>query len=302
MKRILSSLILAVLALTWPNIAHADLNVVATVPTLAAIAKAIGGKHANVTSLALHTQDPHFVDAKPSLALKLNKADLLLVVGLQLEVGWLPPLQTGARNGKIQRGGQGYLNCSTFAKLMGIPQVVDRSRGDIHPGGNPHYLYDPRQIEQVAMGITARMSELDGENAKAYAKNLGTFLKKLHKLRQKLEKRMKPYEGSAVIGYHQSWIYLTDWLGLKQVAFLEPKPGIPPNPAHVAKVLVKARQTKAKLIIQESFYPESTSKLVAQKSGARLVVLPGGVDFAGGESLLDHLAEMATLVEEGLEK
>lgn len=300
MYRILLSSFIAIVALAWPLSARADLNVVATVPTLAAVAEAIGGKHADVTSLALHTQDPHFVDAKPSLALALSRADLLLVVGLQLEIGWLPPLQTGARNGKIQVGSNGYLDCSSFAKLMGVPQVVDRSQGDIHPGGNPHYLYDPRQIEQVAVGITARMSELDGDNAKTYAKNLGSFLKKLHKLRRSIEKRMKPLEGTAVVGYHQSWIYLTDWLGLEQVAFLEPKPGIPPNPAHVAKVLATARRKKAKCIIQESYYPDSTSKLVADKSGAKLVVVPGGVDFERGESFLEHLQEMAKLIEKGL--
>ena len=144
------------------------------------------------------------------------------------------------------------------------------------------------------------MSELDGDDAKAYAKNLGTFLKKLHALRRKIEKRMKRYRGTAVIGYHQSWIYLTDWLGLEQVAFLEPKPGIPPNPAHVAKVLTTARRKKAKAIIQESYYPDNTSKLVASKSGATLVVVPGGVDFAGGESFLEHLEEIAGLIEKGL--
>lgn len=302
MTRHLFTLFVAALLFTWPRAAHADLNVVATVPTLAAIAKTVGGDHADVKSLALHTQDPHFVDAKPSLALDLNQADLLLVVGLQLEIGWLPPLQTGARNGKIQVGSEGYLDCSTFAKLMGAQPVVDRSQGDIHPGGNPHYLYDPRQIEQVAIGVAARMSELDGDHAGDYAKNLGRFLKKLHELRRKIEKRMKPHAGTAVIGYHQSWIYLTDWLGLDQVAFLEPKPGIPPNPSHVAKVLVKARQKKAKILIQESYYPNNTSKLVADKSGAALVVLPGGVDFAGGETLLAHLTELAKLIEKGLDK
>ncbi len=300
MHRILLSTLVAFVALVWPASARADLKIVTTVPTLAAIAKAIGGAHADVTSLALHTQDPHFVDAKPSLALALNKADLLLVVGLQLEVGWLPPLQTGARNGKIQVGSNGYLDCSTFAKLMGAPAVVDRSQGDIHPGGNPHYLYDPRQIEQVAVGVTARMSELDGDNAKAYGDNLGTLLKKMHALRRKLEKRMKKHRGTAVIGYHQSWIYLTDWLGLEQVAFLEPKPGIPPNPAHVARVLATARRKKAKLIVQESFYPDNTSKLVAQKSGAALVVLPGGADFEGGESLLAHVESIVGRIEGAL--
>jgi zinc/manganese transport system substrate-binding protein len=298
-KRLLC-IVIATLSLAWSHEAKADLDVVATVPTLAAIASAVGGKHAHVTSLALSSQDPHFVDAKPSLALKLNKADLLLVVGLSLEVGWLPPLQTGARNGKIQVGGSGYLDCSTFAKLMGAQALVDRSQGDIHPGGNPHYLYDPRQVEQVAIGVAARMSELDGEHAGDYAKNLGAFLKRLHKVRRALKKRLKAHRGKKVVAYHRSWTYLTDWLGLKQVAFLEPKPGIPPNPAHIARVLGKARRLGVALLLQESYYPDGTAKLVAKKSGASLVVLPGGVDFAGGQSYMAHLLDVGARIEKGL--
>ena len=283
-----------------PRVARADLEVVATVPTLAALAKEIGRGHASVTALALPTQDPHFVDAKPSLALKLRDADLLLAVGLQLEVGWLPTLQTGARNGKILVGSRGYLECSAFAQLREVPQTVDRSQGDIHPGGNPHYLYDPRQLVHVAIGVAGRMAELDPDNAKAYQDNLKTFLKKLHALEKKLAKRMKAHGGTAVVTYHRSWTYLVDWLGLDQVAQLEPKPGIPPSPAHVAKVLALARKKGVKLIIQESYYPDETGKLLADKSGAKLVVLPGGVDFAGGESLFDHLEEMVKKIEKSL--
>ncbi|MCA9621895.1 MAG: zinc ABC transporter substrate-binding protein [Myxococcales bacterium] len=302
MQRIVIALCLALATLGFPRLARADLEVVATVPTLAAIAKSIGGEHVSVTSLALPTQDPHFVDAKPSLAIKLNKADLLLVVGLQLEMGWLPPLQTGARNSKIQVGAEGYLDCSLVAKLMGVPTNVDRSQGDIHPGGNPHYLYDPRQIEQVAVAIAGRMSELDGDQATSYKQNLKAFLKKLHSLRQKLEKKLAPHRGATVIGYHRSWIYVADWLGLEQVAFLEPKPGIPPNPGHVAKVLVKARQAKVKAILEETYYPDTTAKLVAEKSGAKLVTLAGGVDFAGGEDVFGYLTKLADALDRGLSR
>jgi len=293
-------LIIVAAGLLWPQSARAELDVVTSVPTLAAIAKAVGKEHVSVSSLSLHTQDPHFVDAKPSLALKLNRADLLLVVGLQLESGWLPSLQKGARNAAILTGADGYLDCSTFARLLDKPSNVDRSKGDVHAGGNPHYLFDPRQIAHVAIGVAGKMGDLDPSHAADYANNLRTLLKSLLKVRKKLEKRMKKHGGSRVIAYHKSWVYLVEWLGLKQVAYLEPKPGIPPNPGHVAKVLVKARKLDVRVIMQESFYPDTTARLIANKSSASLVVLPGGVDFNGGESLMDFVTTLVKRIEKGL--
>ena len=282
--------------------ARAHLKIVATVPTLAAVAKAIGGSKVSVQSLALHTQDPHFVDAKPSRVLKLNKADLLLVVGLQLEVGWLPTLQTGARNKAIQVGSAGYLDCSQFVKLKEIPKVVDRRKGDIHPGGNPHYLYDPRAVVAVAKAVTKRMGVLDTKNAAFYRAKLKRFVKRVKAVAQKQRKQLKKYRGLPIIGYHKSWAYLADWLGLKQIAFIEPKPGIPPNPAHVAKVLVLARKKKVRAILQESYYPNTTTKLIAKKSGARLVTVPGGVNFKGGEKYWDHLEKTIAKLKKGLKR
>lgn len=289
-------------ALLVPRLAAADLQVVATVPTLASVAKAIGGSKIEVRSLALHTQDPHFVDAKPSLALRLNKADLLLAVGLDLEIGWLPTLQLGARNGDIQVGSRGYLDCSQFIKKQEIPQVVDRSQGDIHPGGNPHYLYDPRAVKNVAKGIADRLGDLDPDHRRFYHAKLKRFLKKVRAKTKALKLRMAPYRGKPIIGYHKSWAYLADWLGLQQVEFVEPKPGIPPNPAHVARVLVTARKRNVPVIIQEGFYPNSTTKLVAKKSGANLVVVPGGVDFRGGQSYFEHLDDVVGRIQRGLSR
>jgi zinc/manganese transport system substrate-binding protein len=177
---------------------------------------------------------------------------------------------------------------------------VDRSKGDIHPGGNPHYLYDPRQLEHVAIAVSAALMRLDPDHAAAHKKRLGTFLAGLHKLRQKLENEMKPFKGQAVISYHRSWVYLTDWLGLKTVAHLEPKPGIPPNPSHVAKVLVAARRHHVKALIQESFYPSATAELVAEKSGAKVVSLPGGANFSAGQHVLAYLASLVEQLEKGL--
>jgi zinc/manganese transport system substrate-binding protein len=299
-RRLVSALFALLALLAVPLQARAELKVVATVPTLAAVAKEVGGSKVTVKSLALPTQDPHFVDAKPSLALELNKADMLVVVGLGLEVGWLPPLQLGARNADIQVGAKGYLDCSQFVALLEKPEVVDRSQGDIHPGGNPHYLYDPRSVVRVAKAIADRMGELDPANKAFYQAKLKRFVGSVEAEAATLKARLAPHAGVPVIGYHKSWAYLADWLGLKQIAFIEPKPGIPPNPAHVAKVLATARSQSVRIIIQESFYPDSTTRLIADKSGARLVVVPGGVDFSGGESYLDHLDEIVKLVERGL--
>lgn len=298
--RSLAALCAALLCLLAPR-ARADLNVVATVPDLAALAKAVGGEHVQVTSLALPTQDPHFVDAKPNLALALNRADLLLAVGLELEVGWLPTLQLGARNAKIQTGNPGYLDASQFVRLLELPSApVDRSQGDVHPGGNPHYLYDPRQALAVARGIAARMEQLDAKNAATYRANLEKFATEVEKARAGWEKRLAGLKGAPVIAYHKTTAYLADWLGFEPIAFLEPKPGIPPNPAHVARVLALGRQKKARLVLQEEYYPDTTSKLVASKVPAPLVILPAGTNFRGGQTYLQRMEEMVSRLEKAL--
>ena len=282
--------------------ARADLKVVATVPDLAALARAVGGDKVSVQSLAVSTQDPHFVDARPSLMLDLNKADLLLAVGLQLEVGWLPALQTGARNEKILGGGTGFLDCSQFVKLLEVPPVPqDRSHGDVHPGGNPHYLYDPRAAVPVARGIAARMGQLDPKNAQAYQANLARFTQELEAARKGWEQRLAPLKGAPIVAFHKSLPYLADWVGFDTVAFLEPKPGIPPNPSHVAEVLGLARSRKARMLVQEEYYPTNTSRLVATKIPAPLVVLPGGTDFRGGQSYVQRIEELVKRLEQGLQ-
>lgn len=282
-------LVLAVLV-GFAGTARAELSVVATTPSLAAVAHAIGGAHVRVTSLALPTQDPHFVDARPNLALELSKADLLLVVGLELEVGWLPTLQTASRNPAIQRGGSGYLDASSLVPLLDVATgKVDRSQGDVHPGGNPHYLIDPRRAAKVAVGIAARLGELDPSHRQAYSANAKSFVDKLTKWQRHWEGQLAPLKGRKVVAYHQSLTYLADWLGFQVVIHLEPKPGIPPNPGHVARVIDVAKKNQVTLMVQESYFPTKTSELVVQKLGARLAVLPGGANFHGGESYLGFM-------------
>ena len=292
----------AALCLLLSSSARADLKVVASLPDLAAIAQAVGGEHVRVTSLALSTQDPHFVDAKPNLALELSRADLLVAIGLELEVGWLPTLQNGARNPRILSNSPGFLDVSQFVHKLEVPATpMDRSNGDVHPGGNPHFLYDPRAGLAVAKGITERMVALDGKNAEAYRANLAKFTDALQKSMSTWQQRLAGLKGQPVVAYHRTTAYLSDWLGLDVFAYLEPKPGIPPTPAHVVEVLNQARQRKARLLLQEEYYPSTTSKLVSQKIPTPLVILPGGTNFRGGETYVHHIEDVVTRLENGLQ-
>jgi zinc/manganese transport system substrate-binding protein len=293
------SLVTAFLSIAGP--AHADVTVAATVPDLAAITKELGGKHVKVTALSLPTQDPHFVDAKPSLVLKLHKADLLIAVGLDLEIGWLPGLQTQARNDQIAQGGSGYLECSMYVGVKDMSGKADRSEGDVHPTGNPHYLYDPRAAAGCAKGIAAKLSQIDPDNSKTYSKNLKKFLAALDDAREGWEKRLAPYQGSAVVSYHKSMTYLVDWAGLTEVGTLEPKPGIPPTARHVASIIKTAKKAGAKVILEESYYPDKTGKLVAEKIGGSVVVVPGGTDVAAGESYIENMDHLVDDLEAALQ-
>jgi zinc/manganese transport system substrate-binding protein len=294
MYRSLVSLVVAAVLLLSGRQAWARLKVIATTPDLAAIARQVGGDRIEVTSLSLPTQDPHFVDAKPSLALALNRADLLLVQGLDLEIGWLPTLQTGARNPKILTGANGYLDCSSFIAVLEAPSgQVSRAQGDIHRGGNPHYLYDPRNGAKVAGGIAERLSRLDPEMASQYAKNAEEFERAAKDVAASLASRFTKLEPAKrkIIVYHRSWVYLENWLGLTEMGAVEPKPGIPPDPAHVAELMVLMRAEAVRAIVSEAFYPETTTELLAHKSGATLVLLPGGT--ADNENYLDHIKDVA---------
>jgi zinc/manganese transport system substrate-binding protein len=292
MRQLISSLLLCG-AFFASNEVEAKVNVVATVPDLAALTKAVGGEHVKITTLSLPTQDPHFVDAKPSLVVKLNKADLLVAVGLDLEIGWLPALQTAARNSKISTGGKGFLDCSSFVNVISAPSTeTDRSAGDIHPKGNPHYLFDPREAVKCAKAIAGKLAEIDPDHKKDFESNVKTFASDLDTARKDWETSLAAFKGTPVIVYHRSWNYFIDWVGLKSVGELEPKPGVPPTPRHVADILKIARTEGAKIVIQESFYPDKTGRLVAKKLDGHVLVLPGGTDVASGETYIEHMGHV----------
>lgn len=290
-------LILALALVAFLSVARgasAAVVVVTTTPDLAAIARQVGGSSVEVSALALPTQDPHFVDARPNLALLLNKADLLVVQGLDLEVGWLPVLQTGARNPKIATGGPGYLDASSVITVMEAPTgQVSRAQGDVHPGGNPHYLEEPKNGAKVGFAIADRLAQLDPANAGAYKQRAAELEREANALATRLAAKAAALDAAKrkVVVYHRSWIYLESWLGLNEVGAVEPKPGIPPDPGHVAKLLVLMRQQGVKAILSESYYPQTTTKLLAEKTGAELIVLSGGA--AEREKYLDHIQEIA---------
>lgn len=277
------------------------LTVVATTPDLAALSKAIGREHVKVTALALHTQDPHWVDPRPHLALDLARADLLLVTGADLETSWLPTLQVGSRNRDIQVGGRGFLDCSTLVELRNVPSgKADRSQGDVHPTGDPHYMLDPRGVERVAVGIAKRMAQLDAAHKAAYLEHTRVFLQELRKARKRWEGRLKAARGAEIISYHASLGYLADWLGLKVVETVEPRPGIPPNPRHVAHVVEVAKAHKVRVILQESWYPTTTSKLIAEKASASVVQISGMPNFPSGQSYVAFMNDIVERVAKAL--
>ncbi|HEU5217024.1 MAG TPA: metal ABC transporter substrate-binding protein [Gemmatimonadales bacterium] len=274
MRSFVLAAVLSAAALSFP--AHAKLKVVATVSDLGAITSAVGGDLVSVETLSRSTQDPHFADAKPSLILSLARADLLVLNGMDLEVGWLPVMLTGSRNAKVQRGEPGYLDCSTLITPREVPiQKLDRSMGDIHPGGNPHYTKDPRNAALVARGIADRLSQLDPSHHQQYAANAARFQQALQAKMAEWSKALAPLKGRPVVTYHKSWIYFVDFAGMVEVAFVEPKPGIPPNPAHVTNVLNVIRARDVKVILQEQWYPAATSELLVKNSRAKLVRVPG---------------------------
>lgn len=295
MKR-LYSLLAFVLTFCVASLASAKLGVVASVPALGALVREVGGQNVDVTTLAGPTQDPHFVDGRPSYVVKLNKADLLVYVGLALEIGWLPPLVDSSRNAKIQLGQIGNLDASTVAgKLLDRKGAeASRKEGDVHPEGNPHYLYSPLYAVRVADGIAARLAKIDPGHAADYKKNAAAFKHRLAKKVAGWEASMARYRGRSVVGFHESLVYLASWLGLERKGFVEPYPGISPNPKHLAKLIIKMRKEKVKLILSEPWYNAETTRVVAQKTGAKIVNLPGDVGAPGIKTYDDFIDHIVT--------
>jgi len=254
---------------------RAELNVVASLPDFGSVAETIGGKEVQVTTIARGSEDPHFVDARPSFVRVLNKADLLIESGAELEAGWLPTLVTAGRNAKIQAGGKGHLALARHVKLLDVPTgPVDRSMGDVHPTGNPHFWLDPRNGKIIAQRIAEKLRELDPKNATLYDKNLAAFSGRLDEKWAEWQQKMEPLRKTKVITYHKSYEYLAVAFGLEVVAQLEPKPGIEPSATHIAHLVQQAKNAGVKIVIIEPYRPRRSAEQLASAIGATLVVLP----------------------------
>jgi zinc/manganese transport system substrate-binding protein len=269
--------------LLFPGSSRADdkLRVMTATTDLAALAQEIGGERVEVESIARGYQDPHFVEAKPSFLLKLRKADLLIVVGLELEIGWLPPLITQSSNPKIQVAAPGYLDASRFARILEIPTgQVTRAEGDVHPLGNPHYWLDPENGLRIAKGIQDKLSEMHPNDSAYFAQRYASFEQRLKQADEQWLGQMKPYAGRKIVTYHRSWPNFAEHFGLNVVGYVEPRPGIPPSPQHTVELIGLMKREGAKVIVVEPYFDLKTPNSVARETGGQVLVLTPSV---GGE-------------------
>jgi zinc/manganese transport system substrate-binding protein len=254
--------------------ASAQLRVVATTPDLASLAREIGGDRVNVVALAKPTEDPHYVDAKPSHIVTLNRADALIEGGAELELGWLPPLLENSRNSKISAGAPGRIVASDGVKMLEIPTSFDRSKGDVHSLGNPHFMIDPVTVRVIARNIANHFAQIDPKSVATYNGNLARFNTKLDAKYADWQRQLAPYRGARIVTYHKDFVYLAERFGLTIVDELEPKPGIAPSPAHLAQVIGKMKSTNAKVILVQPFQNRKTAETVARQTGAVVLDVP----------------------------
>jgi zinc/manganese transport system substrate-binding protein len=269
-------------ALMLPPASQAKkLNVVTSTTDMAALAEEVGGDKLTVESVAKGYQDPHFVEAKPSFLLKLRNANLLIVVGLQLEIGWLPPLITQSGNPRIQVGAPGYLDASQFAEILDIPTgQITRAMGDVHPLGNPHYWLDPDNGRRIARGIAQKLGEMDPADSQYFQQRFQDFDRRLTAAEKNWDLQMAPYKGRKLVTYHTSWSNFAKHFGLQVVGYIEPRPGIPPTPAHTLEIIQLMKRDNVKLVVVEPYFDLKTPNSIGSATGAKVIVLLPSV---GGE-------------------
>jgi zinc/manganese transport system substrate-binding protein len=289
--------VLALLLLLLPLTAFAELRVFACEPEWSALAEEIGGDLVEASSATHALQDPHYVEARPSLISQVRKADLVVCSGAQLEIGWLPMLLSKANNPRILPGKDGFLEASSMVRRLDVPDSVDRAQGDMHPQGNPHIQTNPHNIALVAQALGKRLAALDPEHAADYQSRTADFLRRWNEAMTRWEEQARPLAGSRVVCHHKSWIYLEDWLGLREVATLEPVPGIPPTAAHLSALLAELGTDGkgADMIIRSPFQNPKPSEWLQERTGIPAVMLPltvGGSDRARDLfSLFDDIIE-----------
>jgi zinc/manganese transport system substrate-binding protein len=263
--------------------AAAALNVFACEPEWGALAQELGGDKVSAYSATTALQDPHRIEARPSLIARIRSADLLICSGSELEIGWLPLLLTQSGNSKIQLGTPGYLEASQYVAKLEVPKVIDRAMGDIHPGGNPHIHTDPRNIAKVAVVLEDRLAQLDPANADTYHSRARSFLERWRAAIARWEREAAPLKGVPVVVHHKAFTYFINWAGMREVASLEPKPGIPPTPSHLAELLDQMKSQPAKVIVYSSYNSPQAAQFLSERSKIPTVMLPftvGGTDKA----------------------
>ena len=266
------------------------LNVVTSTTDMAALAQEVGGDHISIQSIAKGYQDPHFVEAKPSFLLMLRRADLLITVGLQLEIGWLPPLITQCGNPRIQLGAPGYLDASQFAEILEIPTgPITRAMGDVHPLGNPHYWLDPDNGRRIARGIAGKLGELDPADAAYFQQRFQDFDKRLTAADQKWDAEMAPYNGREVVTYHNSFTNFAKHFHLQVIGYVEPRPGIPPTPSHTIELIQLMKSKNCKVVLVEPYFDLKTPNSIGSATGAKVMVYLPSV---GGEKQVTNYFEL----------
>jgi len=282
MKTFLRYFIPLLIAAAW-HPAHADLNVFATVPEWAALAQELGGDKVKIYAATNALQDPHHVEARPSLIARARSADLVIATGAELEVGWLPLVLQQAGNPKVRPGQPGYFEAASFVPLLGKPTRLDRAEGDVHPAGDPHIQTDPRNIARVATELASRLAQIDPSHAAQYRARHAQFAARWSAAIAGWEKQAAPLKGVPVVVQHKAFAYLEAWLGLREIAALEPKPGMEPTTAHLSAVLDTLKQTPAKMVIRAAYQSPRASDWLAERGQVRSVALPftvGGTDAA----------------------
>ena len=275
-----------VLALSFAAIvpaAHAALSVLATVPEWGALVQEIGGDKVKVYTATNALQDPHHVEAKPSLIARARSADLVVATGAELEIGWLPLVLQQSGNSRVQPGTTGYFEAASFVPLLGKPTRLDRAEGDVHPQGDPHIQGDPRNIARVATALVDRMAQLDPSDAAAFRANYQQFMGKWNAAVERWTQQAAPLKGAAIVVQHKGFTYLESWLGLKEVAALEPKPGMEPTTSHLSQVLETLKAQPAKMILRAAYQSERPSQWLSERAHIPMVTLPftvGGDDQA----------------------
>ena len=290
MRKLILALILPLLLATP---ALAELRVVATLPWIGSLAKTLGGDQVAVTTLIKPNQDPHMVEAKPSMILAGRKADVIMYNGLDLEIGYLPLILESARNPKIVPGQPGNFDCSRFVQVIEKPTAVDRSMGDVHPLGNPHYYFSPANVLRVASGMTEALVALDGAHADLFRQNFQTF-SRLFEQKEK-EWQSLGLRGKTFVAYHKLFEYLAPEFGVEFVGYLEPKPGIPPSAGHVEELIESMRSSKPAGILTTSYYGKRESESIGEKTGVKVILLPGDVGAMPGTD--DWLSFMDTVLK-----